>query len=227
MKTAGLFSGGKDSLYAIHLTEKQGVKVEHLICLIPSFPMPSPHAENIDSLKILAESMEKSLTIVDLHKGEEGFVEALKRLEVNALVAGDIFIEQHVSNLEKICGKAGVDLLEPLFRRKTSDLFYEIFDSGFKALIIGVNVRYLGEEWLGFTLSTETASTFLSETKDVDPLGENGEYHTIVIDCPLYPKPFKVKSSEKIIVKDLRYLILSIYQSCETFLKQSRGVDVS
>lgn len=227
MKTAGLFSGGKDSLYAIYLAEKQGVKVEHLICLIPSFPSPSPHAENIDALKILAESMKKSLTIVDLHKGERGFVQALKRLKVNALVAGDIFVEQHVSNLEKICGKAGVDLLEPLFGRKTSDLFCEIFDSGFKALIIGVNVRYLGEEWLGFTLSTETASTFLSETKDVDPLGENGEYHTIVIECPLYPKPFKVKSSEKIILKDLRYLILSIYQSCETFLKQSRGVDVS
>ncbi|MBE0512957.1 diphthine--ammonia ligase [Candidatus Bathyarchaeota archaeon] len=227
MKAAGLFSGGKDSLYAMYLTEKQGVKVEHLICLIPSFSFPSPHAENIDALKILAESMKKSLTIVDLHKGEGEFVEALKRLEVNALVAGDVFVEQHVSNLEKICGKAGVDLLEPLFGRKTSDLFYEIFDSGFKALIIGVDVRYLGEEWLGFTLSTETANTFLSETKDVDPLGENGEYHTIVIECPLYPKPFKIKSSEKIIVKDRRYLILSIYQSCETFLKQSKSVDVS
>lgn len=227
MKAAGLFSGGKDSLYAIYLAEKHGVKVEHLICLIPSFPLPSPHAENINALKILAESMKKSLTIVDLHKGERGFVETLKSLEMNALVAGDVFVEQHVSTLEKICGRAGVDLLEPLFGRKTSDLFYEIFGSGFKALIIGVDVRYLEEEWLGFTLSAETANTFLSETKDVDPLGENGEYHTIVIECPLYPKPFKIESSEKIIVKDLRYLILSIYQSCETFLRQSKSVDVS
>ncbi|MDH5663466.1 MAG: diphthine--ammonia ligase [Candidatus Bathyarchaeota archaeon] len=226
MKAAGLFSGGKDSLYAIHLAEKQGVKVEHLICLIPSF-RPSPHAENIDALKILAESMKKSLTVIDFHKGEGEFVEALKSLEVNALVAGDIFVERHVSYLEKICGRAGADLLEPLFGRKTSDLFHEIFDSGFKALIIGVDVRYLGEEWLGFTLSTETASTFLSKTKGVDPLGENGEYHTIVIECPLYPKPFKIKSSKKIIVKDLRYLILSIYQSCETFLKQSKSVGAS
>lgn len=227
MKTAALFSGGKDSLYAIYLAEKQGVKVKHLICLIPSFPLPSPHAENINALKILAESMKKSLTIVDLHKGETGFAETLNRLEVDALVAGDIFVERHVSYLEKICGRAGVDLLEPLFRRKTSDLFHEIFNSGFKALIIGVDIRYLGEEWLGFTLSTETANTFLSETKGIDPLGENGEYHTIVIECPLYPKPFKIKSSEKIVVKDLRYLILSLYQSCETFLKQSRSVDVS
>ena len=210
MKAAGLFSGGKDSLYAIYLAEKQGLKVEHLICLIPSFPLPSAHAENINALKILAESMKKSLTIIDFHREERRFVEALQRLEVNALVAGDIFVEQHVSYLEKICDRAGVDLLEPLFGRKTSDLFHEIFDSGFKALIIGVDVRYLGEEWLGFTLSTETANTFLSKTKGVDPLGENGEYHTVVIECPLYPKPFKLKSSKKIIVKDHGYLVISI-----------------
>lgn len=210
MKAAGLFSGGKDSLYAIYLAEKQGLKVEHLICLIPSFPLPSAHAENINALKILAESMKKSLTIIDFHREERRFVEALQRLEVNALVAGDIFVEQHVSYLKKICDRAGVDLLEPLFGRKTSDLFHEIFDSGFKALIIGVDVRYLGEEWLGFTLSTETANTFLSKTKGVDPLGENGEYHTVVIECPLYPKPFKLKSSKKIIVKDHGYLVISI-----------------
>jgi diphthine-ammonia ligase len=210
MKAAGLFSGGKDSLYAIYLAEKQGLKVEHLICLIPSFLLPSAHAENIDALKILAESMKKSLTIIDFHREERRFVEALQRLEVNALVAGDIFVEQHVSYLEKICDRAGVDLLEPLFGRKTSDLFHEIFDSGFKALIIGVDVRYLGEEWLGFTSSTETANTFLSKTKGVDPLGENGEYHTVVIECPLYPKPFKLKSSKKVIVKDHGYLVISI-----------------
>ena len=171
--------------------------------------------------------MKKSLTIVDFHKGKEELVEVLKNLNVDTLVAGDIFLEEHVSWLEKTCSRADMNLFEPLFGRKTSDLFHEIFDSGFKALIIGVDVRYLGEEWLGFTLSKETANTFLSETKDVDPLGENGEYHTIVNECPLYPKPLNIKSSKKVIVKDLRYLILSIYQSCEPFLGQSKSMNVS
>lgn len=210
MKAAGLFSGGKDSLYAIYLAGKQGAEVEHLICLIPSFPLPSPHAENSEALKILAKSMEKSLTIVDLRRGEGEFVEALRSLDVDALVAGDVFIEEHVSWLEKICGRAGVILLEPLFGRGTSSLFREILSSGFKATVTGVDVRYLGEEWLGFTLSTETADTFLSENRGVDPLGENGEYHTLVVECPLYPRHFRIESSEKIVVKDLRYLVLSI-----------------
>jgi len=211
MKVAGLFSGGKDSLYAIYLAEKQGAKVEHLICLIPSFSeFPSPHAENVKALETIAKVMKRNLILVDFHKGEERLVETLKNLDADALVAGDVFVQEHLSWLGKICGRAGVNLLEPLFGRKTSDLFHEILNSGFKATIIGVNVRYLGDEWLGFTLSTETASTFLSKTKHVDPLGENGEYHTIVIECPLYPKPFKIKSSNKITAKDLRYLILSI-----------------
>lgn len=227
MKAASLFSGGKDSIYAMYLAEKQGIKVEHLVCLIPSFPSPSPHAENIAALKILAEAMKKNLTIVDFHKGKEELVKMLKNLNVDTLVAGDIFLEEHVSWLEKTCGRAGVDLLEPIFGRKTSDLFHEIFNSGFKALIIGVDVRYLGEKWLGFTLSTETANTFLVETEDVDPLGENGEYHTLVIECPLYPTSFKIKSSKKIIIKDLRYLITSVYPSNETLFGQSKSVDVS
>ena len=68
MKAVGLFSGGKDSLYAVHLIEKQGVTVDNLITLLPTLPWPSPHAENLEALKILAKSMGKHLTIVDFKR---------------------------------------------------------------------------------------------------------------------------------------------------------------
>jgi len=211
---AGLFSGGKESLYVIYLAEKQGVEVKHLICVIPSFSIPSPHADNIEALKFLAKSMNKRLTIVDLHKGERELVRALKNLNVDALVAGDVRVEEHVSWLKDICGRAGINLLEPLFGKETSDLFHEIFGSGFKATIIGVDTRHLGEEWLGFTLSAETAAMFLSRAQHIDPLGENGEYYTIVIESPLYPKAVKIKSIEKIIEKDMTYLRITLSRSC-------------
>jgi len=207
---AGLFSGGKDSLYAIYLAEKEGVNVEHLICLIPSFPVPSPHAENLEAIKFIAKSMRRKLTIIDLHEGADEFISVLRSLNVDILVAGDVCIEEHKSWLEKICNEANVNLLEPLFGRDTTKLFKEIFNSGFKAVIIGVDTRYLEEELLGFTLNKKTAARFLSRAGYADPLGENGEYHTLVTDCPLYPKPLKIKSAKKIVAGNIIYLLLSI-----------------
>jgi diphthine-ammonia ligase len=208
MRAAGLFSGGKDSLYAIYLAIKQGVVVEHLISLVPNLPMPSPHAENMETLKILAESMGKKLTIVEFNR--ERFVETLKGLEVDALVAGDIFVESHLTYLQDVCSKVGLKLLEPIYGKDTLELFHELFDLGFKALITGVDLKFLGEEWLGFTISRETGRTFLSKIGDVDPLGENGEFHTLVLECPLYCKTFKVKSVERKFAKNMGYLNVTI-----------------
>jgi uncharacterized protein (TIGR00290 family) len=206
---ASLFSGGKESVHAISTVEKQGVKVEHLLHQIPTFT--SPHAHNIEALRTLAKSMNKHFTIVDLHKGEQELVDTLKTLNVDALVAGDINVPQHITWLQNICGQVGIELLEPLFGKKTSILFQEMFsEPRFKATIIGVNTRYLTDKWLGFTISSETAEAFLSETRHIDPLGENGEFHTIVVDSPLYSNAFKIMQLEKITEKDMTYLRITL-----------------
>lgn len=209
MNAVGLFSGGKDSLYAIYLAMKQGVEVEHLISMVPNLPRPSPHGENIEALKTLAGSMGKELTIVDFNI-EGSFIEALKGLKVDALVAGDIYVESHLTYLQEICSKVGLKLLEPIYGRDTSELFHEIFSSGFKALITGVDRKFLGEDWLGFTISEETAAGFLSKIGDVDPLGENGEFHTLVLECPLYSKSFRVKTMERKFGDGMVYLNVTI-----------------
>lgn len=85
-------------------------------------------------------------------------------------------------------------------------MFLGELGSRFKAAIIGVDGKRLKEEWLGFTLSSETAETFLSKTQGIDPLGENGEYHTIVIESPLYSNAFRIKPVEKITDKNMTFL---------------------
>lgn len=209
MKAVALFSGGKDSLYALHLAEKQGVTVDNLITLLPTLPWPSPHSENIEALKLLAESMGKNLTVVDF-KREGAFIEALQSLEVDALVAGDINVEAHLVGLQDVCGKTGLKLLEPIYGRDTSELFHEIFSLGFKALITGVKLTNLGEEWLGYIICEKSGTDFLSKIGKVDPLGENGEFHTLVLECPLYAKKYKVKSFEKKVAEDMAYINVKI-----------------
>ena len=209
MLAASLFSGGKESVHSIFTVENQGVEVTHLLHEIPTFA--SPHAHNIEALQILAKSMSKHFEIVDLHKGEQELINLLKILNVDALVAGDINVPQHITWLQKICNQAGIELLEPLFGKKTSVLFQEMFSApGFKATIIGVNTKYLTDDWLGFNISSETAEAFLSKTQHIDPLGENGEFHTMVVESPLYSNTFKIKPLEKITEKDITYLRLTL-----------------
>jgi diphthine-ammonia ligase len=210
---ACLFSGGKESVYAIQTVQKQGVEVEHLIYEIPSFS--SPHAVNMEAVKILAKSMKKHFTTVNLNEDGDELVAVLKSLKVEALVAGDINVPQHVTWLNDKCSRAGnVKLLEPLWGKDTAVLFREMFlgESGsrFKAVIIGVDSKRLKEEWLGFTLSNETAETFLSKTQDIDPLGENGEYHTIVIESPLYSNTFTINPMETIADRNMSFLRLTL-----------------
>lgn len=209
MNGVALFSGGKDSLYALYLAEKQGIKVDELITLLPTFSRPSPHAENINALKLLAKSMEKHLTIVDF-RIENALIETLKTFNVDTLIAGDINVEAHLLGLEKVCEKVGLDLLEPVYGRDTFELFNEIFSLGFNALITGVDLNHLGQEWLGFIINQETGPDFLSRIGAVDPLGENGEFHTLVIECPLFKKSFSILSSKKSIKGNIAYLNVTI-----------------
>lgn len=209
MKAVALFSGGKDSLYSLYLVEKQGIKVDHLITLITTLPIPSPHAENVEALKKIAKSMGKQLTIVDF-KQENAFINVLKKLDVDALVAGDINVEAHLEGLKDVCNKTGLELLEPIYGKDTTELFHEIFGLGFKALITGVELNSMDKEWLGFLISEESGTQFLEKIGKVDPLGENGEFHTLVLDCPLYGKPFKVTSTENKLAKNIAYIRVSV-----------------
>lgn len=196
IRGAGLFSG-KDSLYAIYLAERYGVVVTDLISLIPTFDKPAGHIENLPILQKIARNMNKELTVISLQKGRDALVEALIRMGVEVLVAGDVLVEDHVRWLQEICKLAGVALIEPLFNKDTLAVLMDMMHAGFKATIICVDTDFLGEEWLGFTLSKKTLNEFLSKKGNIDPLGENGEYHTIVIDCPLYKRPLSIKSWEK------------------------------
>ena len=196
--------------------QKQGVEVNHLIYEIPSFS--SPHALNMEAVEALAKSMNKHFTVVNLHEDGDELVSALKKLNVEVLVAGDINVPQHITWLNEKCSRAGkVKLFEPLWGKDTTALFREMFleksNSKFKATIIGINNICLKEEWLGFTLSNETAETFLARAQGVDPLGENGEYHTIVIESPLYSNAFRITPVEKITDKNMTFLRVMLSES--------------
>ena len=182
-----LLSGGKDSLYAaLHYWPP-----DYGLVLIYDFPEPSPHLVNLGvSLETLALTG-IPVVVARLRRGREreDTVGVLERLGASELVAGDVYIEDHLRYLEGVAADAGASLREPLWGRDPEELAFEIFERGFKALVIGVHGRLL--HWLGEKVDSSNVAALVDDARrrSLDPLGERGEYHTLVLESPVHQAP--------------------------------------
>ncbi len=178
------YSGGKDGLYALYLTEKSGIEVPYLLALKTTIGL-SPHWENLDSLQTLAGAMEKELLTFDMANVSDALAEFLGSLGVDYLIAGDVLLEDHGVWVESLAEKAGIKALEPLLGRNTFDLALEMLKEGFAWAIIAVDKKKLPKEALTYTFSSENdLEEFLKAYSGVDPIGEFGEFHTVVLASP-------------------------------------------
>jgi uncharacterized protein (TIGR00290 family) len=83
----------------------------------------------------------------------------------------------------------------PLWGRDTKELILEIIDSGFKSVVVAVKADLLGKEWLGRIIDRK----FVEELNpEIDPCGEKGEFHTLVIDGPLFSEPIKILKTQSV-----------------------------
>jgi len=193
------FSGGKDGLYALYLAERKGISVPYLLTLKTTIGL-SPHWENFEALKTLANAMGKDLLTFDMARGSEALTEFIGSLGVDYLIAGDVLLEDHLKWIERLASEAGIKPLEPLWGQNTKELAEKILGEGFEYAIIAVNREKLGPEWLGYTFrSVEDLENFLLKNPDADPVGEFAEFHTVVLASPLFEERFEldVKSVEE------------------------------
>ncbi len=116
----------------------------------------------------------------------EETVDLLKRVNTSVIIAGDVYVEDHLKYMERVASEAGASLREPLWGRDPEELVYGIVEAGVEALVIGCEKGLEG--WLGRVLGRESVETFVAEAKRLgyDPLGERGEYHTLVVRSPLH-----------------------------------------
>ncbi|ASJ06891.1 PAB0415 family putative ATP pyrophosphatase [Thermococcus pacificus] len=199
MKGVAFFSGGKDGFYALYLAEKSGIKVPYLLALKTTIGL-SPHWENLDALKTLAEAMGKELLTFDMSRGSDALAEFIASLGVDYLIAGDVLLEDHKKWVEWLAEKAGVEALEPLWGRNTLELAREMLREGFEWAVIAVDKKKLPKEALAYTFrSQEDLDNFLEAYPGVAPVGEFGEFHTVVLASPIFEGRFEleVKSVEE------------------------------
>lgn len=108
-------------------------------------------------------------------------------------IFGDIFLEDIRQYREKQLAQAGLKAVFPLWGRKTKSVAKEFITKGFNAIVVSVDSRYLDQSFAGRIYDEQ----FINDLpQNVDPCGENGEFHTFVFDGPVFKKPIAVKKGD-------------------------------
>ncbi|MEP6675740.1 MAG: diphthine--ammonia ligase [Ferruginibacter sp.] len=196
------WSGGKDSCYALMQAKKNGYIPAVLLNVLNeagkisrSHGIPAP----ILQLQSDAAGIPIHLIASSWQNYEQEFTEALILLKqkhaVSYAVFGDIDLQAHRDWEEKVCRNAGLEAILPLWQQNRKGLVIDMLRSGIKTMIVSCN-ELMGPDFIGRIIDEQCISDL--EKVGVDVCGENGEFHTLVFDCPLFAFPLAIKVLQKL-----------------------------
>ena len=193
------WSGGKDSCMALYEALNRGLKISHIVNFISDNPQKVRfHGADASLIHLQSQSLGIPLfqQVTSWEEYERDFkagVSELKPAGLKGMVFGDIYLDPHREWVERVCGEIGIVALEPLWGRDTGELLTQFIGLGFKAVIICAKAELIGRKWLGRTVDREFMQYLVDQ--GIDPCGENGEYHTLVVDGPLFKQSVELLES--------------------------------
>lgn len=200
------WSGGKDSAMALHLLQQnKNIEVISLLTSVnKEMQRISMHGVHIDLLKKQADCIGLPLQLLQVpestqmevyEKAMEEQLSHFSKLGVRTSAFGDILLEDLREYREKQLAKIGWKAKFPLWQKDTQKLVHDFIEMGFKTRVCCINKEFLGTEFLGRDIDED----FINDLpKNVDPCGENGEFHTFVYDGPIFREPLNISNGEKI-----------------------------
>ena len=196
------WSGGKDSCYALIQARAQGFVPKVLLNVLNEEGKIS-RSHGIPAA-ILAEQAKSANLPIHLISSswqdyEHKFTAALTALKsehnLEYAVFGDIDLQAHRDWEEKVCAVAGLRALLPLWQQDRYAIVMRMLEEGIQAMIVSCN-ETMGQKFLG-KMITPSIVTELHEM-GIDVCGENGEFHTLVLNCQLFSYPLSVMVKNKI-----------------------------
>lgn len=202
MKFAMSYSCGKDSTLALHKMLKQGHEPVCLVVMVNETAGRS-YFHGADSTMLKRYSQALSLPMItcpsegsDYQLAFEIGLKKAKAMGAQAVCFGDIDIEQNRQWEEERCKTVGLTPCFPLWQRAREEIVHEVLRLGYKCLIKSINQRILPKELLGTFIDEE--SILVMKSAGIDICGENGEYHTLIVDGPIFQKPLSFQIGDNI-----------------------------
>jgi len=214
------WSGGKDSAMALHeLLKKNTHEVVSLMTVVTKdYGRISMHGVREELLELQSSAIGLPLEKIYITKdsGNKEYealmrdtLERYKAQGVEIVAFGDIFLEDLKKYREERLGEVGMQAVFPIWKRDTREIANKFIDIGFKAIITCVDSKVLDGQFSGRLFD----KSFIRDLpRNVDPCGENGEFHSFVYDGPIFKKPIPCTVGETVI-RDERYHYTDILTS--------------
>lgn len=206
------FSGGKDSALALYKAMMVGEAVGLIVMLEEEGKRSRSHGMPPELIHAQARSIGLPVYTAaaswrDYEKVFIRLLEKAKNQGSEVLVTGDLDMPAHGCWHEKVTKYAGLKLGMPLWEMNHHEAVEEFINLGFVTIIVTVNLSLgMREDDLGRTLTHEYVKEL--EARGIDPCGEGGEFHTTVLDGPIFKQPIPVRKCE--IFKDGEYAFLPL-----------------
>ena len=206
MKRKAIFnwSGGKDSAMALYqIQQEHNFDIQYLMTSVnANSKRISMHGVRHELLEQQTKEIEIELIKLILPESPEmevyekhlfELMNKLKKQGINYSIFGDIFLEDLKIYREKQLQKVNMKGVFPLWKKDTTYLIEKFIDLGFKTILTAIDESKLPKEFAGRVIDND----FLKDLpNNVDPCGENGEFHTFVFDGPIFSKPIQFKLGE-------------------------------
>lgn len=205
-KTYLNWSTGKDCAFALYLLQQDpNFHVDHLLTSFNAHhdrvSMHGLHRDlflkQVEQLKLSYSTLELSEqpSMSEYDEQMKTCVDSLKNQGYTHAAFGDIFLEDLRKYREDKLASVDLKAVFPLWKKNTNELITEFIDLGFKAITVSCNAQLLDESFCGRIIDHDFVKDL---PKQVDPCGENGEFHTFCFDGPIFQEAISFEIGEKI-----------------------------
>lgn len=210
-----LWTGGKDSALAFYRAQAAGYEIIRLVTFAPTAPHFRAHPIPVMKKQSACLGVPHEVIIVE-EPLKDAYRTALaacaQKYDIATIVTGDIALVNSQPNwIAECCADMAVEILMPLWGEDRGQLMEALVAAGFHVVISCARSKYFSADWIGRRIDEETLAELqtLHEQTGLDMCGENGEYHTLVLDGPIFKYPVALSSTGALPHDDLWCIALS------------------